>query len=96
MGAGWRCCRSTRSSPRDRAFTYHRKSLYPALFLVVLLLIIVETLALHLLIQRWSPGIAWLLTGLSLYSIFWIIGDFNDDVDAFRAELGRRHPAEHP
>ena len=64
-------------NPRDVVFTYHRKSLYAAIFLVLLLLIVLETLALHLLIQRWSLPAAWTLTGLSIYSIFWIIGDFN-------------------
>lgn len=67
---------TTRNS-QDKIFTYHRKSLYPAIFLVLVLLIILETISLHLLIQRWNSLVAWILTGLSIYSIFWIIGDFN-------------------
>lgn len=64
-------------SPRDRAFTYHRTSLYLAIFFALLVLIGLETLALHLLIQRWSPLAAWIMTGLSIYSVFWVIGDWN-------------------
>jgi hypothetical protein len=62
---------------RDRVFTYHRKSLYPTIFLVFLLLMIFETIGLHLLIQHWSPMVAWILTGVSIYGIFWMIGDYN-------------------
>jgi len=47
------------------------------IFTVFLLLMIVETIGLHLLIQHWSPLVAWILTGLNIYNVFWIIGDFN-------------------
>lgn len=66
-----------RGDPQQQVFTYHRKSRYPLIFLVFLLVIVVETVGLHLLLQRWSPLVAWVLTGLSIYSIFWMIGDFN-------------------
>jgi hypothetical protein len=58
-------------------FTYHRKSLYPMVFLVFLLLMILETVGLHLLIQHWSPLVAWILTIISIYGLFWMIGEFN-------------------
>jgi hypothetical protein len=60
-----------------RVFTYHRKSLYPMVFLVFLLLMIFETVGLHLLIQHWSPLVAWILTIVSIYGLFWMIGEFN-------------------
>lgn len=28
----------------------------------------------HLLLNRWSPVIAWIATGVSLYSVIWLIG----------------------
>jgi hypothetical protein len=62
---------------RNKVFTYHRKSLYPLILLVFLLLIAIETIGLHLLIQHWSPLVAWILTITSIYSLFWMIGDFN-------------------
>jgi hypothetical protein len=64
-------------NPQHKVFTYHRKSRYPMIFVVFLLLIVLETIGLHLLIQHWSPLVAWSLTGLSIYSIFWMVGDFN-------------------
>jgi hypothetical protein len=62
---------------RAKVFTYHRKSLYPVVFLVFLLLMIFETIGLHLLIQHWSPLVAWILTTVSIYGLLWVIGEFN-------------------
>ncbi|NOK62519.1 MAG: hypothetical protein GFH27_549333n7 [Chloroflexi bacterium AL-W] len=60
-----------------KVFTYHRKSLYPIVFLVFLLLMIFETIGLHLLIQHWSSLVAWILTTASIYGLLWMIGEFN-------------------
>jgi len=38
-------------------------------------LILAETLALHLWIQRWSVTAAWTITLLDLYAVVWLIGD---------------------
>jgi hypothetical protein len=65
------------ADPQAKVFSYHRKSLYTVVFLVFLVLMIVETVGFHLLIQHWSPLLAWILTGSSIYTIFWLIGDFN-------------------
>ncbi|MFK8007338.1 MAG: hypothetical protein AB8H03_13250, partial [Saprospiraceae bacterium] len=37
-------------------------------------LVVVETFAFHILVERWSPIVAWIGTGLSLYSMVQIIG----------------------
>ncbi|MBX3051151.1 MAG: hypothetical protein KF753_06750 [Caldilineaceae bacterium] len=58
-------------------FSYHRKTLYPAFLGLILVLIPLETLALHLVIGHWSTTAAWVVTGLSIYSAFWIVGDFH-------------------
>jgi hypothetical protein len=60
------------SSPAT--FTYHRRAAYGAIVAAVLLVLAAETIGLHLLLQRWSPAAAWVLTVLSLYSGFWLIG----------------------
>lgn len=39
----------------------------------------------HLLVMRWSPGAAWVITALSLYSVLWLVGDWR--------ALGARAPA---
>ncbi|MFK8044368.1 MAG: hypothetical protein AB8B72_02655 [Crocinitomicaceae bacterium] len=58
----------------ENEFTYHKETGTKAILLVLLLLILVETFALHLLLIDWSPVFAWILTGLSIYSGFQIIG----------------------
>lgn len=36
----------------------------------------IETAGVHLLVTLWSPGAAWVLTGLSAYTLLWVVGDF--------------------
>jgi hypothetical protein len=60
----------------QRAFSYHRTSLYPIILVVMLALMAIETVGVHLLLQKWSDLAAWIVTGLSIYSLLWIIGDF--------------------
>jgi len=59
---------------KNHQFSYHKKSGTPALLGALIFIIGIETLALHLLIERWSVLIAWILTGLSLYSIIQLFG----------------------
>jgi hypothetical protein len=58
-------------------FSYHRKSGYAAILGVLLMVLITETTALHLLLQRWSLLAAWIFTGLSIYGSFWLLGDYH-------------------
>ena len=62
---------------RHLAFSYHRKTGYAAILSVLALVLIVETVALHILLQLWSTLAAWVFTGLSIYSLFWLIGDYH-------------------
>lgn len=39
-------------------------------------LIMIETVVLHLLIQHWSTVFAWILTASSIYTLFWLLGDY--------------------
>ncbi|MCI0697760.1 hypothetical protein L0337_37905 [candidate division KSB1 bacterium] len=59
------------------AFSYHRKTGYAAVLGALALVLIVETAALHILLQQWSTLAAWIFTGLSLYSLLWLIGDYH-------------------
>jgi hypothetical protein len=64
------------TNSEQRVYTYHRTSRYPMIFGAFLVLIIAETIGFHLLLERWSPLVAWIVTGVSIYSIFWMLGDF--------------------
>ena len=49
-------------------YSYHQKSGTPALLGILIMVIGVETLAIHLLLAGWSPTMAWVLTVLSIYT----------------------------
>lgn len=52
----------------ENEFTYHRNSGTPALLGGFIMVIGIETVALHFLLARWSMVIAWVLTALSAYT----------------------------
>ncbi|MEM6966047.1 MAG: hypothetical protein AAF573_14875 [Bacteroidota bacterium] len=58
----------------NNSFTYHKKSSLHLIFGVFVSLVIIETFAFHILVEKWSTTVAWVGTGLSLYSIMQIIG----------------------
>lgn len=59
---------------KDNEFTYHKKSGSPALFYTLILIIVVEAFAIHLLVERWSVIAAWALLALSIYSGLQVFG----------------------
>ncbi|HKV12818.1 MAG TPA: hypothetical protein VJ725_32035, partial [Thermoanaerobaculia bacterium] len=64
-------------APADReAFAYHEKSGYGAIVFALSIVVLAETIPIHILVTRWSPMVAWVLTVLSLYSLFWFLADW--------------------
>lgn len=61
-------------STKDNEFTYHKKSGTPALLGGIILLIGIETVALHILFSQWSQIAAWILTALSCYTAIQVFG----------------------
>jgi len=59
----------------DLVFTSHRESGQTALTIGLLLIGIIETLVVHLLINRWDSTIAWLATTSGFYGLLFIIAD---------------------
>jgi hypothetical protein len=69
----------TRSAPAAggaRPFTHHQNAGYGAVVAVILIALAVEITPIHALIGRWSATAAWVVTGLSLYTAVWLMGDF--------------------
>ena len=56
--------------------THHRRVGYGALAAGLMVVVAAETVPVHLLLSLWSPVAAWVLTGLSLYTILWLLGDW--------------------
>ena len=61
---------------RGERFTAHREVGYGAVLVGVVMLLVVETLAVHALASAWSASLAWVLTGLGVYTGVWLLGDF--------------------
>jgi hypothetical protein len=55
-------------------FSYHKNSGTVGLLIALIFLIAIETVALHLLLERWNTIAAWVLTGISMYSGIQILG----------------------
>lgn len=58
---------------RNSQFSYHRKNGSAALLWALIMLLIVETIVLHLIIELYSPLLAWILTILSIYTCFQVL-----------------------
>ncbi len=58
-------------------FTYHKENGYIAFMVTIALVLIAETVILHIWLASWSNVVAWVLTGISIYSSFFLIGDLN-------------------
>ena len=59
---------------KPNEFSYHKDSGTIGLLIALLFLISIETVALHLLLERWNTTVAWVLTGISIYSGIQILG----------------------
>ncbi len=61
------------AGPADIPFSSHRQSGFAALLATLAGLSVVEMAAAHLVVAHWWPRAAWLLTGLSAYSLLWLL-----------------------
>lgn len=59
---------------QDNEFSYHKNSGTPTLLIALVFLIAIETVAIHLLVMRWNVVVAWILSGLSIYTAIQVIG----------------------
>jgi hypothetical protein len=66
--------RAEREAPADgRSFSSHRESAAIAILATLTLVVVVETVAVHLLVSMWQPVVAWVLTALGVYSLFFVV-----------------------
>lgn len=63
------------SSKSIQAFSYHKRIAYPMTIVIFILIILIETFALHLLLLRWHPIPAWIASLSSIYLILFLIAD---------------------
>lgn len=72
---GWR--RSYTAPDRATVFPYLQRSGYTSVFVAVLVAMAIEAVGVHLLVDHWWPTTAWVVTGLTVYSMVWLTGDYH-------------------
>jgi hypothetical protein len=70
---GW--FRRPRAADGTTVFSHHRTHAWGAVVLALVLLSVPESLFAHFLLQRWSVAAAWIVTGLHVYGLMWLLGD---------------------
>jgi hypothetical protein len=75
----WYALFSWRKQPERyaRSFTVHEESGWGTLVAGIVMLIVFESIGVHLLMQRWSVIAAWVVTGLDVYGVLWLLGDYH-------------------
>lgn len=63
--------------PPDRStcFPFHRRDACASLIVGLLLVLAIELFPVHLLLARWNPVLAWVVTALSVYGAVWMVAD---------------------
>lgn len=59
---------------QDNEFEYHRRGGVREVLSVLMLAIVAEAFAIHLLLAQWNEIVAWFFTFLSIYTMFQVIG----------------------
>ena len=59
---------------KENEFSYHKTSGTISLLLAIILVVMIETVTLHVLVSKWSETAAWILTILSIYSGIQLFG----------------------
>lgn len=59
---------------KENEFSYHKESGTLSLLAAIICIIAIETVAFHALLVKWNLIVAWIFTGLSIYSGFQLFG----------------------
>ena len=72
-----------RKSNRDgsTSFTVYKEVGYLTVLVTLLALFVIEIVALHYILISSHPTLAWTLTGLSIYGLIWVVGDYRAMVE---------------
>lgn len=58
-------------------FTVHKRNDWATVVACIVVMIVAESIGVHLLIQHWSVRAAWFITALDAYGILWVFGDYH-------------------
>jgi hypothetical protein len=71
------CWRKEPDEVNGRAFTVHERSGWSTVLACIIVLVVAESIGMHLLLAMWSPVAAWLWTAMDVWAIVWLIGDYH-------------------
>lgn len=91
-------CWRKRAEIEARAFTVHRRSGWGTIAICLAVMIVAESIGMHLLLLMWSAKAAWLWTAMDVWALVWIAGDYHAlrlrpslvDADALHLRYGMR------
>ncbi len=99
---------SWRARPADPAkhgaFSYHKKNGYGPVVAGILVAMLMEVTAVHVVLWMWNPALAWVATALGVYGFLWLLGDWRAvclrpisvEKDALIVRIGLRWTARVP
>ncbi|MCE7044159.1 hypothetical protein [Dyadobacter sp. CY312] len=87
-----------------KAVTTHKKSAQTAIMFAIILIGIIETWAVHLMLTKWSTMVSYIVSGISLYGLLFILAELFAGIkrpsyltnDKFQIRLGMRWRASIP
>ncbi|HKR66500.1 MAG TPA: hypothetical protein VJZ00_22425 [Thermoanaerobaculia bacterium] len=67
---------SWRKKPEEGT-SFHERNGWASIVACIVVLIVAESIGMHLLLRLWKPRVAWLWTALDLWAIAWLLGDYH-------------------
>ncbi|MBA2176775.1 hypothetical protein H0266_17940 [Halobacillus locisalis] len=65
-----------RAQTGENAFSYHKKTEYVGVFLMLVHAMVIEIIAVHAALAQYSHTVAWVATILDVYALLFLIGDY--------------------
>lgn len=62
----------------SNGFTVHKRSDWLTVVIGISMAIVAEAIGVHLLLRHWSATVAWTMTLLDAYGIWWLVRDYRD------------------
>jgi hypothetical protein len=64
------------AADRGACWTVHREVDYLSVLIALIMLVVAESVTVHVLLSRWSMTATWIFTGLSVWGLIWLVGDY--------------------
>ncbi|MED3656050.1 hypothetical protein P4489_17380 [Heyndrickxia sporothermodurans] len=72
----WRKSAPVIEHGQGRTFTFHKDGSYQGVFIMLVHAMVFEIVAVHVIVSNFSATAAWILTGLDVYALLFIISDY--------------------